>query len=848
MLRCPNRVCLMFGALLVLVLAQGCDLFSASPDPCVPRISIEPDPGGDTLTLQTNQTTRLTATVEIGDECGAPPSWEVSWTWDENADGVLSDAELAAKVVANQFQLFACVSDIGSHLLRIEANPVTDTEREKLVRDLTVRITGKETTPARPACYADALATIRNTQAVSAATVGPLQEALGCIEPYLLNDNICDVEASYAAGLARFGVFNAKTPTWFRERNSMSVQDVIDIFNDEVIPMLDRFELVRTEADESFRFFVDGQFNVLAFEDQPDLEGDQAQFIVLQGEHDYTDVWAISAINAATRGFFEMIQAYDGLIRWMLDYPPLGEVQEFADFRHLFLNEVIDNPEFLTLADDAQPHLRRAQLAFMDFFGYLEQAVDLVRRETDSQGDDLFRYWDCGSDGVCDCNAVDEQGLRMNSFLACPNDQSLYKGPDDDGTEGNGRYDVGELIGTDRLGNSTQFSTVDLPSNADEFTQQMRLLRDNVQGPDPLDLDALVGNVPGGTLSVVLSTLVGMPVPEIRLSEWFVTPSAPRNLVPLFSISERDFLFDIESEPYEDAGYDGKYNPQESIVHVTNPRELAVGTPRDKLTNPDPSFDDLDPFCNPICNANDGIDNDGDGMTDAEDLWVFGGGFDFNADLGVENNLTFDWIDLDQDLTHDPGEPSETFEDSGVVDFRGQTINRAGAWDFADRAHTFPSGDDVGPISTIDQVDPPNGTNGYTRTDADGRPVVIPPDDEIRGSLATIPPGSQADYEGLYDSFYFFFPDPTFSGVLEFPEPAVSLTGELMTANAKLMRFFSKILELAALVTEVGSSKGVRQGDQRVVPARESFGHVCSSEAACAASLCIWQPGHSICP
>lgn len=841
-----SRQFLPISAAAVMLAVIGC---TPSADKCIPFIDLQPAPNkAGVLTLPANSSVELTATVAVGAKCPAvsPTAYDYLWYYDDDGDLVLSDAELSNPVTASTYRLFACPSDVGRHLLRVEAIPVAAETPTPIVGEFNVDIVNAPP-QTKPACVQTAIQTVQNMQEVNAETVGPLEEALGCLDPYLDTVNICDVQASYAAGLAKFGVFNAKTPGWFRDRNDLSEQDVVDIFDTYVMPMLNRFELVKREADESFSFYVDGQFNVFAFEDQPDLEGDQTQFIVLQGDHDYTDVWAISVANNITRVIFNMMLAYEGLLRWLLDYPALGEVQDFSDFRQLFLDKIIDDPTFLTLTEDGPARLLSAQRGLIDFFNDLEVAVNLVIRETDNQYDDLLRYWDCGTDRICDCTKMKSLNgsfdVPVNNFLACPNDQSLYEGPDADGTEGNGKYDKGELIGTDRLGNKTQFETIDLPSNVDEFTEQLRLLRDNVRGPDALDLDKLAGG--GGIpVTVFLSSTLGLPVPEIRLSEWFVTPANPRDLVPLYSKSKRDFVFDIEGEPFEDVGYDGIPNELETIKHWPNPRGLPIGTPYDRLTNPDPHFDDLDPFCNPICNSNDGIDNDGDGLVDNADVWIVSG-VDIDTDLGVENNLTFDWIDFNGNFTHDPGEPSEPFEDIGVLNYRGELVGAGnGVWNFADRAHTFPKGDDIGPFGDIDQIDPPNGTRGYVTTDKRGNPIPVPDDQSIRNAFSDIPPGSLADYDGLYDSFYFFFPEPTFSGVLKFPEDIPGLDNTSLTENAKLMRFFSKILEIAATIQGVG---GKRVGDEADVPPREAYGHVCSNEAACIESLCTWVPTHNLC-
>jgi len=80
------------------------------------------------------------------------------------------------------------------------------------------------------------------------------------------------------------------------------------------------------------------------------------------------------------------------------------------------------------------------------------------------------------------------------------------------------------------------------------LTNILTALRDNIKGPDPLDIDALFG-VPEGTMKQQFENM-GIPYPEIRLSEFFVTPSNLRYLLPLYSKSEQHFFEQSEEEPW----------------------------------------------------------------------------------------------------------------------------------------------------------------------------------------------------------------------------------------------------------------------------------------------------------
>lgn len=821
---------------------------NSSGEKCTPQVQIQPAPNGDTLVLQANSAQVLTASVGYPDKCDqqATDTYEFTWTYDDDGDLILSEAELADAVAGNSYPFFACPGDAGLHLMQISAKPVTSASSQTLSAEFKINIVNAGSIQ-KPACVDGAISTVKNMQEINADTAAPLRDALDCLEPYLDEINICDVQASYAAGLAGFGAFFAKVPGLIENRNSLSRQDIVDVYNNDVEPILRRFDVVKIEANDDFSFYVDGQFKVLALEDQPSLAGDQTQIFVLQGEHDHADIWAISVSANFARAAFQMLLAYNGLIEWILSLPDPGEFQDFSSIRKLFLTQVIESSTFLTLANDGQERLLSAQQGFVNAFTDLDIAVNELIKETDSQHDDILRYWDCGSDGFCDCNRLDVvNGIEVasNNTYSCPNAQNVYEGPDEDGTEANGKYDPGEPVGTDRLGNASSFDTVDIPSNVKEFSAQIKLLRDNIRGPDAFDLDEIFDGFP---VTVFLASTLGLPIPEIRLSEWFATPAHPRELLPFYSIGKIEFLFDSEGEPYEDVGYDGVANAQERITHPTNPLGLGIGEPYDALTNTDPHFDDLDPFCNPVCNDNDAIDNDGDGMIDSNDVWQTGGGvgIDINTDLGVENNLTFDWIDLNDNFTHDADEPSEPFSDIGVTRYDGESIGADnGVWNFADQGHTFPKGADIGPFSDIDQIDPANGSDGYLTEDSNGNPIPVPDDQSIRNALGgTQPAGRLTNYDGLYDSFYFFFADPTFSDVFVLPEEIPSVDQQkLLTENAKLMRFFSKLLEVASI-----TGGGERSGDSADVPPREAYGHLCSDQEACLESLCRWQPAHSLC-
>jgi len=789
---------------------------------CTPELALAPAANQmGVLTLSANAPHPLTATV-TGCADNLLDTYSVTWFADTNNNGQLDDSERTQPFSeAREIRWISCGDELGSRPIRIEAtSPATDPAADgaplpNITRTLTLEIVGASADTSRDQCVFDSLETVRNINTLDPSdtqTLAELDDAISCFDDHL-EQNICDLEAAYGAGLAQFSVFMSKFPERFNDRNNLSVPEVIEIFETEVVPTFDRFIVVDQKADDDFSFFVDGLFELTVFDDIPSLPGDETVRLQLNGEHDLGEVRGIAAAINGIRTAFELSLAYMGVVQFGLDVPDLGEI-DFNFFREEGVSRMIEDPEFLTIDGNAgRERIRRAQGTLIDAIDNVRRMVDFIRQEEivagDSQRDDLVRYWDCGEDGLCDCQLTENQ--------PCPHDPEDYPGTPDTG-EGDGQFTPGEPVGTSRVGFASGFPIITLPGDLDAFVENIVALRENVRGPDALDLDELLG-------APVESFLRGLlvPVPEIRLSEWFVTPSDPRDVVPLYSISDRDVIFEIENEPFDDLGYDGIPDAQETVRVADNPLELAVGTAFDPLTNPDPHFDNLNPFCNPSCNFNDGIDNDGDGLADVQDEFVFDT-IDVPMDLGVEGNFVFDFVDLNQNFQHDPDEPSEPFDDTGVQNPNGDTIGAGnGRWDFADSEHVFPTGGDIGPVSDLNRVDPPNGTA------APGVPGVSL--DRQQRENNTNFESRIISYEGLYDPFYFFFQDPTFSGVLQFPEELVSIDGRTLTPNAKLHRFISKALEFAAVPGLIGLT-GERRGDGLPVSARDGNPHPCNQNDA----------------
>lgn len=803
----------LFSTLLLLLLPFSPACKPRRAEICQNQLRIVPAPTQGHLSLPAGIPRELSATVELCE--GDPTAYGYSWFYDANGNGILEENEKTPVSLASRWTFIACASEKGRHLVAVEAKPLPalSATLPTLRSEFTIEVTTGSTLP-RPQCLGTAMDRVLNLERVDKNQgITEVEEAFTCVDPYV-QQNFCDFEAAYFDALLRVSRFATKIPERFEQRNQMSVEDVTRIVDEEVSPVIVILLTLDQKAPKDFEFRIDGKYQLTVFEDLPYLEGDQTIYLVLQGVHDLGFIQGMAALAQFLRGALDLGLSYKGLMRFILDTPRLDQVD--ISYRQVFIQRLESDPQFLLLDHDSTPsaleRLSRARASFMDGIARLKKAVNTVRNSTQPQKLHLVRYWDCGKDGICPCNDPDL------IYIACPNDPSKYQGPDPDGTEKNGRFDPGEPVGTDRF-MFPEPEVLSFPSDLDEFQKNLELLRKNLEGPDPLDLEEIV---PG--IRVVLNTF-GIPYPEIRLSEWFLTPSNPRDLIPLYSRTTRDFFVDTEGERFQDLGYDGKPSKEETILISPNPRGLPVGTPYDPITNPDPHFDDLDAFCNNVCNFNDRIDNDGDGLTEWGDTALFQG-FDVPLDLGVEGNFTFDFVDLNGNWVHDCGEPSEPFQDTGVPDKTGTIIGAGnGHWDFADRAHRYPLGSDVGPRGDLELVDPPNGSNGDPREQ-------IPGDREVRASIVGNNPALLASpvvtYEGLFDPYYLFFPDPTFSGVLRFPETVVSITGEPLTDNAKLHRFFNKILEIAALF-----SGPKRRGDNLSIGFREGNGHPCADPQRC---------------
>ncbi len=631
------------------------------------------------------------------------------------------------------------------------------------------------------------------------------EDAVKTFDNYL-SQNYCDFNAHYANVIAKGVLLLTTVEDRFKNRSSLSAEDIIKIVDEEALPILNHLLLVKQEADENFSFRVKDLW-VVIFHDNPETSNNESIKINFSGEYDLTDVHFATVGFEMGLGYFNMGRAFNGIFDFGLKVPDEFEVFSlFASPQSQFIveKEIIkkmeEDPSSLTLVgaggEEGKAYLQTARDYFLKGIRDVLKAIELLMNEKDDQSDDVIRYWDCGPDGVCpgdvderldktkSCDETSYIDYNLNGECNRAHCETIGANPDDceqkDSGEGNGAFDYQEPVGTEMVYFHTdQKRRYTFPLN-DTVLRGLNEVARNLIGPDPFDYDAVLG-VGKGTIKTLLTSL-GIPYPEIRLYEFFDNPTSIRSLFPLYRKSTQTIIIEIETEPFEDVGIDRKKNSEEKPGQ-------SWGSPASLCDDKNPfdtCHDNLDLDCDPLCNSNDGYDNDGDGKCSPDDCKVPNspcaiessagkvtcddvtqyGTISYNADVGVEGDFGFNFIDLNKNGEHDPGEPSEPFEDVGITsggkDFGGAGNNK---FDRKDIPHYWPTGQDVGGNHPGIEVDPKNGT-------------------------------SQDKNGMLIDLYYAFFPDPTFSGVITFPDPVKNTEGETLNKNAVLFRFIFKTIEM----------------------------------------------------
>ncbi len=661
--------------------------------------------------------------------------------------------------------------------------------------------------PTRPGCYEQSLADIVNTMDADDEFDGKkLDTAVTCLDAYL-STYACDFEASYASGLAKAGLLGESLYPLYLQRMDMGTEDIKKMVEERVRPIRQNFLVVQQKAPEDFSFFVDGNFKITIFEDDPNLRGDDTISVLMKGRHDKSDaLFIMAAMNFFDAGI-NIGLANKGSIEFGLHTP---DNENFSSGSKRLVSYLESDPSLFTLIPgvdgngDEVPRkegerlMKLSQNSLIQGLNQISAHLDSVRAETHDQANDIIRYWDCGRDGICPAtcdymqtsfnkNGLPDAAEYNTAYYAnCEeadgnyDDRNLNGKCDEawskaDAGECNQRYDEGESFGTNiaGFGSVPSYDRIGPAISLDLIQTILAYFRDNIRGPDALPLDSIGESIgfPARTVSNILKTFA-VPYPEIRISEFFSTPHGLRELVPLYSKSAGEIILDLEAEPFDDTGYDGLYSFEEPGYDANDPEAV------------DPNKDDLDPYCNPHCNQADGIDNDGDGKVDSADRSGL-----MTKDLGVEANLVFDFVDLPGgdgscNGLHDPWESEltgetdalaqhEPFKDVGTLDLNGNLIGKGNkVWDASDRAHEWPTGSDVGPVADLSrEADVPNGALGEG---------------------------------GLVDAYYFFFQDPTFSGAVRFiadpynPSQSINnANGQVLSDNARLHRFMSRALQIA---------------------------------------------------
>ncbi len=625
----------------------------------------------------------------------------------------------------------------GQHSLKL----VVRTTKTTISKSWKINIVNKAD-PDKPECYGKALDTVQSGIIGVSSSESPtgmnMSDAYQCFEEYL-KKSPCNLEANMAAGIAHLSLTLANAPMHLALAFSASNNGVESFIQSEIDPLITYFGTVAEHGNSRFTFPVN---NLLINIPIADLTFN------LSGEWGVEEAKTLTSLLTTLKGLLYTGLAYNGF--YELPLIMIGKNPEKSLISRIKIDET-----FLMLTgkngEKGKEYLTKAQQLLVQGLTEMVDAILSVESEPDPVNH-VIKYWDCGKDAVCPPKYSDypdgdpaepyedsnhngryDQGEKYEDLNGNGrwNDSWENIGPDEG--EDDGQYTDGEPIGTDIIaGHRIRFSA------GTRLINIITTVRDNIKGPDPLNLDKFFG-VPEGTMRKQFNQF-GIPYPEIRLSEFYVTPSNLRNMLPLYSISKEKFFNQPEMEPYKDWGVDQLKDEDEPYY--------------DPATNPDPDHDDYDLQTN----MNDGYDNDGDGYIDERDP---------NGDYGLEGNQKYDYLDTaPTNGKQDIGEKCEPFYDVGITTPNGIYGKDNGVWDELDTDHAWPKGDDVGGPEVNIDIDPKDGTT----KDKDQR---------------------------LIDEFYLFFPDATFSGVLTFPDPTVNVDGKTLTRNAELFRFIGKMKENA---------------------------------------------------
>ena len=716
---------------------------SNSSDTCTPGVYIVGYESSSSITLQEGKINTLQSKINSCND-NTDQSFFYSWFFDGSEHAVSS---------TNQYKYVSCGADVGTHKLEILASSSDGTKQYKKTYSVKVE---KVANPPRPSCYDTSM------DAVRLGYVKEFTAASQCLDNYL-KEYVCDIDANFASGLAKEVNFLLSMQDRYENHTSLTVSDVEKIGDEEITPMVNNFLVVKEKAPKDWYYIEEGLNDLIISDGHVPLFDPVS--VSLNGEFDLGDVYGLLSEAYAFQGAVYTGEAFQGLIEHLIKIP-IDPTIPYELTR--FITKLVDDEQFLTFTDTGKELLLLARGSFIDSIHLLSQMFDEIKSETDDQSDDIVRYWDCGSDAICpgdpaefdsskytSCNEADDDYKDENVNGKC---DEAYSGPDDDGTESNNRYDDGEPLGTEKLG-FPDYEKINIASDIAMIQRALLEVETSLTDPNhAIDYDKIIDQ-DEGSVKIIMNSL-GIPYPEIRLGEFFLTPTELRFMVPLYDKTKKEFIMGEEYEPFEDTGYDGCTDQYEDGNGgcVTD----KASSPYNSVTNKDPNFDNIDPVCAPDCNLNDGVDNDGDGKIDNKDNSKLGNGY---GDLGVDTNFTFDFVDENNNETHDSGEKSEPFKDIGVNGISDSAGN--GKWDSNDLEHVWPTGSNVGPVNDIVMTDPKDGTSmDISKNNPTGN---------------------------LIDFYYLFFQSPTFSGVFSFPDEIKNNDNEVLNDHAKLHRFISKV-------------------------------------------------------
>lgn len=632
-----------------------------------------------------------------------------------------------------------------------------------------------------------------------------ISSALLALQTYVDKENSCDAEVVYALTIGKIILILSELQNLVVEyfTGTLKKEDILLILDKGVKPAKADLEAVLNSGSlpRDFSFRVKN-LQIYVIRDFPETEISEKLYINLSGEHDITDFYFLISFVEFISGFFDLVLSYNLAIDFLLDIPPKVSQkinQNIPLNRALteeFIGYLISNPAFLGLSVDAYYRLKDAQSSFYNAFKALQRMFDSLREETDDQADDIIRYWDCGKDKVCPGDREDEYADINGNGKRDDNEPYLdlnrngqwnpaYSQPDEG--EGNKKYDIGEIIGTEKFkftGNDDGIF-LNLSGQVGNAIYQaifqnkvFDIVAQNFIG-GILDIGKIIGQSNESLRDLLCS--LGISFPEVRIWEFFVSPSSMRDMLPRWDPEKKSIIIQRDTEAFLDTGLDRKFSWDYPGYHP--------------LSNPDPERDDVG-----FSNESDGFDTDDDGKCANEEAYTawkrknngeeprdqrdcinfINSGID-NFDLGTEGNLLFDWKDRNNNKVPDKGDITEPWDDDGGI-LNGQgsdcgdvKVRGNNKFDVCDSDHYWPDG----------KVDPKN----------------------------SVGPGGLICRTGVYggdgnneviDLLYFLFPDPTFSGVLRLYKGESGVVknkeGKVLTDNALLHRTIWKGLATIGIV------------------------------------------------